>query len=69
MRYRAGYVADAEASPLVAAVPDDIKAAILLSVGTLYAQRETIVIGQAVSALPWSAEQMLRPYRIHTAIG
>jgi uncharacterized phiE125 gp8 family phage protein len=69
MRYRAGYVEDAEASPLVAAVPFDIKAAILLMVGTLYAQRETVVIGQSVSELPWSAELILRPYRVHTAIG
>jgi uncharacterized phiE125 gp8 family phage protein len=69
MRYRAGYVADAEASPLVAAVPEDIKAAILLMVGTLYAQRETVVIGQSVSELPWSAEMILRPHRIHTSIG
>ena len=69
MRYRAGYVADAEASPLVAAVPADIKAAILLMVGTLYAQRETVVVGAAVNEMPWSSEHLLRPYRVHTSIG
>ena len=69
MRYRAGYVADAEDSPTVAAVPEDIKAAILLNVGNLYAQRESIVVGQSVNTLPWSVEQLLRPYRVHTSIG
>jgi len=69
MRYRVGYVADAEASPTVANVPEDIKSAILLLVGNLYAHRESLVVGQSVNTLPWSVEQLLRPYRVHTSIG
>lgn len=66
LRFRAGYLDDN--SPQVANVPFAIKAAILLTVGTLYANRETIVIGQTATLLPWAAEQLLRPYRVHTAI-
>lgn len=59
IQYRAGYVSG---------VPASITAAILLTVGTLYANRETVTVGQLASLIPWSAEQLLRPYRIYTAI-
>jgi uncharacterized phiE125 gp8 family phage protein len=63
IRYRAGYV-DTDPSPDTGSVPDDIKAAILLTIGTLYENRETIVIGQSAILLPWSAEQLLRRHRV-----
>lgn len=67
IRFRAGYV-DYDSSPAAGEVPADIKNAILMIVGTLYAHRETIVIGQSAVALPWGAEHLLRQHRVHTAI-
>lgn len=64
IRYRAGYV-DNDASPPSGTVPYDIKAAILLYVGTLYANREHVVIGQTATTMPWACEQLLRPHRVH----
>lgn len=49
---------------LRANVPAPIKAAILLMLGTLYENRETIVIGQSAVTLPWAAEALLAPFRI-----
>lgn len=66
IRFRAGYLSDD--SPQVANVPFAVKAAILLTIGTLYANRETIVIGQTATLLPWASQQLLRPYRVYTAI-
>lgn len=66
IRFRAGYLNTD--SPPAADVPFDIKAAILLTLGTLYAHRETIVVGQTVALLPWAAEQLLRPHRIHLSM-
>lgn len=63
IRFRAGYI-DGSNSPPTDNVPATIKAAILLHVGDLYANRETQVIGQTVVTLPWAAEQLLRPERI-----
>jgi uncharacterized phiE125 gp8 family phage protein len=62
VRFRAGYV-DASYSPAVDAVPFSIRAAILLHVGDLYNNRESVVVGQTVATLPWAAEQLLRPHR------
>lgn len=66
IRFTAGYINDA--SPAAANVPYAIKAAILLITGTLFANRETIVIGQSVALLPWAAEQLLRRYRVEKAM-
>lgn len=62
VRFRAGYL-DASSPPL-SNVPFDIKAAILLTLGSLYAHRETVVVGQTAVQLPWGAEQLLRPHRV-----
>lgn len=59
IRFRAGYV-DQDVSPEAGLVPFAIKAAILLTIGTLYANRETVVIGQTATMMPWAAEQLLR---------
>ena len=66
IRFRAGYV-DLTGSP-TGEVPSDILAAILLIVGTLYAHRETIVVGQTPALMPWSAEQLLRRHRIELSM-
>lgn len=66
VRYRAGYV-DTQDIPQ-AAVPFPIRAAILLHVGDLYRTRETSVIGEKLAALPWAAEQLLRPHRFYTSM-
>lgn len=63
IRFRAGYI-DTTISPEAQNVPFDIRAAVLLSLGSLYEHRETVVIGQTATALPWGAEQLLRMHRI-----
>lgn len=69
VRFRTGYV-DEEQSPPSGSVPNAIKAAILMTLGTLYQNRETVVIGQTAAMLPWAAEQILRKgdYRVHTSL-
>ena len=52
----------AGANPLV--VNYAIKAAILLTLGHLYANREDVVAGQAVTQIPMGARSLLRPHRI-----
>lgn len=66
VQYRAGYVADPAANPLVAAVPEEIRAAILLMVGDLYRFRETAVTGTIATAIPMSATvaNLLSPFRV-----
>lgn len=63
IRFTAGYVTND--SPDADNPPPAIKAAILLIVGDLYRNRETVVIGQTVAKLPWTAEMLLQPYRFH----
>lgn len=62
IRFRAGYLNSD--SPPVANVPAAIKAGILVTLGNLYANRETIVIGQTAVDVPWAAQWMLRRYRL-----
>lgn len=66
IRFVCGYPPDTTNSPgdLVGNIPDDICHAILLNLGSLYAHRETVVIGQTVQSLSWGAEQLLRMHRI-----
>lgn len=65
IRFMAGYSQSVDSPPDFAAnVPGPIKAAILLMLGTLYQNRETVVIGQTVIQLPWAAEALLGPYRV-----
>lgn len=68
IRFTAGYIDDSSPPSLTTAIPFDIIAAIKLMIGTLYANRETVVLGQAVNQLPWAAEQLLRQHRVHTAM-
>lgn len=66
VRFRAGYLTDT--SPQEANVPFEIKAAILLTIGTLYAHRETVIVGTNVMMMPWAAKELLRPLRVHRAL-
>ncbi len=65
IRFIAGYAPNADSPPdLTANVPGSIKAAMLLHIGSFYAHRESIVVGQTAVLLPWASEQLLRPYRV-----
>lgn len=66
IRYIAGYV-DSN-SPQAENVPFDIKAAIMLMAGSLYAHRENVVVGFTAAMMPWSAEQLLRQHRVELAL-
>lgn len=46
-------------------VNDQIKAAVLLTVGHLYANREDAVVGASVSALPNGADYLLQPFKVY----
>ena len=46
-------------------VNDQIKAAVLLTVGHLYANREDVVAGASVAALPNGAEYLLQPFKVY----
>jgi uncharacterized phiE125 gp8 family phage protein len=65
VRFRAGYL-DGGVSPAVANVPGPIKAAIKLMTGTLYQNRENVIVGQTAIEIPWAAEALLASYRVFT---
>lgn len=67
IRFRAGYI-DATNSPAVENVPKPIKVAILMHVGDMFQNRESTIIGDSVDKLPWSAEMLLRPYRVYLSM-
>ena len=46
-------------------VNDQIKAAVLLTVGHLYANREDVVAGVSVAQMPNGAEWLLQPYKVY----
>lgn len=46
-------------------VNDQIKAAVLLTVGHLYANREDVVVGASVAALPNGADYLLQPFKVY----
>lgn len=50
------------ADPMV--VNDAVKAAILLLVGHLYANREEAAVGLSVASLPVNSRVLLQPYRV-----
>jgi uncharacterized phiE125 gp8 family phage protein len=63
IRFTAGYLTSD--SPPLDNVPKPITSAILMYIGDLYANRETMLTGQGAAAvtLPWASEQLLRPHR------
>ena len=46
-------------------VNDQIKAAVLLTVGHLYANREDVVVGVSVTALPAGVDCLLQPFKVY----
>lgn len=62
IQFVAGYGYNAD-SPPINKVPSDIKAAIKLILTALYENRSNIIVGQAVSTIPFSAEVLLRRKR------
>ena len=46
-------------------VDDQIKAAVLLTVGHLYANREDVVVGASAVVLPHGADCLLQPYKVY----
>lgn len=65
VRFRAGYL-DGGVSPPEPNVPGPIKAAIKLMTGTLYQNRENVIVGQTAIEIPWAAEALLASYRVFT---
>lgn len=64
IRFRCGWPDDGN-SPAAQTVPGAIKSAIKLIVGNLYANRETVIVGQSVNEIPMSAQFLMRKYRMH----
>lgn len=62
IRFRAGYLSTD--SPPVTDVPDDIVAALKLTLGSLYEHREEIVVGTIANKLPFGVEHLLRHHRV-----
>jgi uncharacterized phiE125 gp8 family phage protein len=68
IRFRAGYF-DAEGSPVEEGdIPEDIKIAIQIYTASLYENRESMVVGTIISQVPWSAENLLRMYRVENSM-
>lgn len=66
IRYRAGYVVDPAADPLVPAVPEPIRQAILLMVGDMYRFPETAG-DQGIAKVPMSTtvENLIERYQVY----
>ena len=66
VEFTCGYVVkeDEEAEAWTPAVPEGIRRAVLLVVGTLYANRESVITGTTATPLPQSAEWLLSSYRV-----
>lgn len=67
VRFRAGYSSEVEPDSDAETLPGAIKAAILLTVGHLYANREAS-IDKAMSELPLGVNALLRPKRVRTGM-
>lgn len=67
VRFKAGYPEDTGVSPpdIAANVPFDIKAAMLLLIGSMYENREEVVAGVTLSQLPFGVQALLRPHRVN----
>lgn len=62
IRFRAGYVTSD--SPADTSIPFDIRAGILLTLGSLYEHRESQIVGTIANRLPFGVEQLLRRHRV-----
>lgn len=61
--YVAGYGGGDSPSTL-SSIPEPIRQAILLMVGTMFEYREEAVVGASVDDMPVTAENLLAPYRV-----
>lgn len=66
IRFSAGYIDNS--SPPLPNVPFDIKAAILLLLGTMFEHREDVILDMTAVRMPWSAEMLLRNYKIEKSM-
>lgn len=67
IRFRAGYV-DTGNSPYTDDVPPAIKAAILLYMADLYANRENTIVGATAAELPFASRMLLKKYRSYLSM-
>lgn len=68
IRFRAGHVDTGDSPAASGEIPEDIKAAICIYVANLYENRESIIIGTTALTIPWSAEELLRMYRVENSL-
>jgi uncharacterized phiE125 gp8 family phage protein len=65
IQFTAGYLPNSDSPPNYAAnVPFNVKAGLLLIIGTLYENREDNVAGVVINKMPFSAEMLLRRHKI-----
>jgi uncharacterized phiE125 gp8 family phage protein len=67
VRFVAGYAIEGE-SPQLHPLPKAIRAAILLTLGHLYENREDVVFGQQAFELPNGVKSLLAPYRVEWGV-
>lgn len=65
IRFRAGYV---DSALNVGAIPDGIIQALLIYAISAYDERGVAVYGERVGQAPWSAEQLLRRFRVEVPL-
>jgi uncharacterized phiE125 gp8 family phage protein len=69
IQFVAGYDADTSSPPdLTANVPGNIRAAMLLIIGSLYEHREQNVVGVSATQLPMGVNDLLRPHRVELGL-
>ena len=67
VRYVVGHSMPGD-SPQVYPLPEPIRAAMLLTLGHLYENREGSVVGVSVNALPLGVASLLQPYRVRLGV-
>jgi hypothetical protein len=50
------------------AVPADLIAAVLLTAGDLYENRESTIVGVSAQQVPLAAERLMDPYRVFAVL-
>lgn len=65
IQFTAGYAAHAGNGALDGVIPPPILQGLLLTIGTFYMQRETLVLGQTVVEIPDSAKALFGQYRLN----
>ena len=46
-------------------LPASIRAAVLLTLGTLFDNESDVLVGRSATTLPLTAEKLLQPWRVH----